>query len=104
MIARMWRGTTRAQDADAYLEFLRSIDFGYPERPGYRGVLALRAVQETEAEFVLVTFWDSEEAIHAFAGADIDQAVFYPEDDRFLMDRGESVKHFEIVAQPSLSA
>lgn len=100
MIARIWRGTTHAKDADAYLEFLRGIDFGYPAQPGYLGVLALRAVRESEAEFVLVTLWESEEAITAFAGSDIAGAVFFPEDDRYLAERGSRVKHFDIVAQP----
>jgi heme-degrading monooxygenase HmoA len=100
VIARIWRGTTRATDADEYLEFLRGVDFGYPAQPGYLGVLALRAVGESEAEFVLVTLWDSEEAIAAFAGNDIARAVFFPEDDRFLVERGSQVHHFDVVAEP----
>jgi hypothetical protein len=31
-----------------------------------------------------------------FAGDDIDQAVFYPEDDRYLIDRELTVKHFTV--------
>ncbi len=32
-----------------------------------------------------LSFWDSLEAIRTFAGDPIDQAVFYPEDDRELL-------------------
>jgi hypothetical protein len=30
-------------------------------------------------------------------GADIERAVFYPEDDRFLVGRDETVEHFDVV-------
>jgi hypothetical protein len=45
---------------------------------------------------VTISFWDSRESIVAFAGDDIDRAVFYPEDDRFLIDRETTVKHFTV--------
>jgi hypothetical protein len=46
--------------------------------------------------------WDSMEAIEAFAGEDPDVAVFYPEDDRFLVERDEFVSHYVVdrYAQP----
>jgi hypothetical protein len=31
-----------------------------------------------------------------FAGPDVERAVFYPEDDRFLVDRDETVAHYEV--------
>lgn len=98
MMARTWRGATRAEDADAYLEYLEKTGFSeYRATPGNRGVLGLRRVTGDRAEFLLVTLWDSEEAIRKFAGEDIDRAVFYPEDDRFLVEREEHVNHFEVV-------
>jgi len=100
MIARTWRGATRAEDADAYVEYLEKTGFSeYRATPGNRGVLALRNVSGGRAEFLLLTLWESEEAIRRFAGDDIDRAVFYPEDDRFLVERGERVDHFEVVWQ-----
>jgi heme-degrading monooxygenase HmoA len=98
MMARTWRGATRAEDADAYLEYLEKTGFSeYRATPGNRGVLGLRRVTGDRAEFLLVTLWDSEEAIRKFAGEDIERAVFYPEDDRFLVEREEHVNHFEVV-------
>jgi heme-degrading monooxygenase HmoA len=98
MMARTWRGATRAEDADAYLEYLEKTGFSeYRATPGNRGVLGLRRVTGDRAEFLLVTLWDSEEAIRKFAGDDIERAVFYPEDDRFLVEREEHVNHFEVV-------
>ena len=49
------------------------------------------------AEFLLVSLWDSEDAIRQFAGDDIEKAVFYPEDDRFLVERENRVSHYEVV-------
>ena len=98
MIARTWRGATRAEDADAYVEYLEKTGFHeYRATPGNRGVLALRRVDQEKAEFLLVTLWESEEAIRRFAGDEIERAVFYPEDDRFLVERGERVDHFDVV-------
>ena len=34
--------------------------------------------------------------IAGFAGDDIARAVFYPEDDRYLVDRETTVTHFEV--------
>jgi len=98
MIARTWTGATRAADADAYLDYLHATGFPeYRATPGNRGVLALRRVKGGQAEFLLLTLWDSEDAIRRFAGDDIGRAVFYPEDERFLIARGEHVDHYEVV-------
>lgn len=98
MIARTWQGATTAQDGDAYLEYLHRAGFPeYQNTAGNRGVLALRRIVKDRAEFLLISLWDSKEAIHRFAGDDIDKAVFYPEDDRFLVERDEHVTHYEVV-------
>jgi heme-degrading monooxygenase HmoA len=98
MIARTWRGATKAKDAEAYLEYLHQTGFAeYRKIAGNRGVLGLRRIADDRAEFLLVSLWESEEAIRQFAGDDIEKAVFYPEDDRFLIDRDNHVSHYEVV-------
>jgi heme-degrading monooxygenase HmoA len=100
MIARTWAGATRAADADAYLDYLHATGLAeYRATPGNRGVLALRRIAGDRAEFLLVTLWDSEEAIRRFAGEDMDRAVFYSEDERYLIARDERVRHYEVVFQ-----
>ncbi len=47
-------------------------------------------------EFLTVSFWDSLESVRGFAGDEIDSAVFYPEDDRFLVDRETLVRHYTV--------
>jgi len=100
MIGRIWRGATKARDAESYLEVLARTGLpAYRSTPGNRGVLALRRVdpESDRAEFLLLTLWESEAAIRRFAGEEPERAVFYPEDDRYLIERGERVEHFEVV-------
>ena len=105
MIARSWRGATKAKDAEAYLEYLHRTGFAeYRKTPGNRGVLGLRRIDGERAEFLLISLWESEEAIRRFAGDDIEKAVFYPEDDRFLVERDRHVSHYEVVFDGSPSS
>jgi len=60
MIARTWRGATRAQDADRYVEYLNATGLReYRATPGNQGVLALRRVHGERAEFLLIMLCDS---------------------------------------------
>lgn len=56
-----------------------------------------RDLGDGRTEVVTVSRWRSIDDIAAFAGDDISLAVFYPEDDRFLIDRELTVKHFDVV-------
>lgn len=97
MIARIWRGAVRADDAAAYALYIQETGIeGYKKTPGNRGAWALCRTEDNRAEFVTVSFWDSRQAIEAFAGQDIEKAVFYPEDERFLVDRDLTVRHYEV--------
>lgn len=37
--------------------------------------------------------------IRAFAGDDVNTAVYYPEDERYLVERDLTVAHYEVAAQ-----
>ena len=97
MIARTWRGWTRPEDADAYVEYLQETGMkGYRATPGNRSAFLLRREEGERTEFVTLSFWDDLESIKAFAGEEVDTAIFYPEDDRFLVDRETAVNHYEV--------
>ena len=97
MIARIWRGAVRAEDAAAYAAYVRRTGIeGYRRTPGNRGAWLLWRVDGDRAEFVTVSLWESRAAIEGFAGQDIDMAVFYPEDDQFLVERDLTVRHYEV--------
>ncbi len=105
MIARTWRGSVRADDAESYLDYLRGTGLAaFAATPGNLGALALRRIIGGRAEFLLISFWESDEAIRGFAGDDAARAVFYPEDERFLVERDEHVDHFEVVHRSGLRA
>ncbi len=98
MIARTWRGSVRPTDAEDYVDYLKRTGFvGLGSTPGNLAVLGLRRVTAERGEFLLISLWESEAAIRHFAGEHIERAVFYPEDERFLVDRDEHVDHFEVV-------
>lgn len=99
MIARTWWGATRAEDADAYLAYLEATGLrAYRATPGNRGAYALRRLVDGRAEFLLVSLWDSMDAVRAFAGPDPERAVFYDEDARFLVARDAHVAHHDVVS------
>jgi heme-degrading monooxygenase HmoA len=104
MIARTWRGWTSAEDADRYVDYLNETGVReYRGTPGNRGVFVLRRTTDHRAEFLLVSLWDGMDAVRAFAGEDVAVAVFYPEDDAFLVDRETHADHFEVVSAPDPS-
>jgi heme-degrading monooxygenase HmoA len=101
MIARTWHGMTRAADAESYADFLqRTAAPHYGATPGNRGFFMLRRLEGDQAHFLLLTLWDSYDAIRQFAGPDVEKAHYYPEDKEFLLEFEPHVKHYEVLLQP----
>ena len=98
MIARIWRGVVRSADADDYAVYIRETGFAeYGETAGNRGAWMLRRDEGERTEFITYSLWESYDAIRGFAGDDIEVAVYYPEDERYLVEREDTVRHYEIV-------
>ena len=98
MIARIWRGAVAAADRDAYADYMDQTGVpGYAGTPGNRGVWMLCRDVDGKSEFLMFTLWDSMEAVQTFAGEAPEVAVFYPDDDRFLIEREEFVSHYEVI-------
>jgi heme-degrading monooxygenase HmoA len=97
MIARIWHGRTRASDAAAYLEYLfKSGIPAYRATPGNGGAWVLRRIEGDVAHFITLSFWESHEAIVAFAGADTAVAKYYAEDVKYLLEFEPTVTHYEL--------
>jgi heme-degrading monooxygenase HmoA len=98
MIARTWRGAVRSEDRAAYVGYLHETGIpGYKQVPGNAGAWILsRDLGNGRTEIVTLSFWESEDAIRGFAGDRIEQAVFYPEDDRYLVERDLTVRHYQL--------
>jgi heme-degrading monooxygenase HmoA len=97
MIAREWKGTVRRTDADVYADYIRRTGFtAYADTPGNRGAWLLRRDEGDRTEFVTLSLWDSVDAIRSFAGEDIEAAVLYPDDERYLIGGESTVTHYEV--------
>jgi heme-degrading monooxygenase HmoA len=97
VIARLWHGTTRLDRADAYAAFLDQR--AMPDYRGTDGNLGAQVWRRDEgdvAHFLTLSYWESEDAIRAFAGTDLLKAKYYPEDEGFLLEFEPSVVHYEV--------
>jgi heme-degrading monooxygenase HmoA len=95
MIARLWKGVAAsAAGADAYERHLTAkVLPSLSALEGHRGARVLRR----ENEFLVITFWESIEAVRRFAGADPERAVVEPEARAVLREYDERVSHYEVV-------
>jgi heme-degrading monooxygenase HmoA len=97
MVARHWRGWTRAEDADEYERLLEQKVLPDLKRiTGYRGGYVLRKDNAKESEFVVVNLFDSLESVKQFAGPDYAVAVFEPEAKRLLSRIEPEAVHYEV--------
>lgn len=92
----MWSGIVRTEDRDAYADYVERTGMAsYRATDGNLDAwLLARDLGDGRTEITTVSRWESRDAIAAFAGPDIDAAVFYPEDDGFLLEREERVRHY----------
>jgi len=101
VISRIWHGWTTPSNADAYEALLKSEIFtGIQNRriAGYKGIQLFRRSLDAEVEFVTVMWFDSLEAVRAFAGEDYDVAVV-PPSARALLSRFDArSQHYEVKA------
>lgn len=98
-VLRSWTGWIRTTDRERYAAYLRATGLAdYRATEGNRGAHALmRDLGDGRTEVRTISLWIDRTAIEAFAGADISVAVFYPDDDEFLIDRERTVEHFDVV-------
>ena len=97
MIARIWHGYTRPEDADAYEAKLKPEMLpGIGKVPGYRGGYVLRRSLENEIEFITIMIWESLDAIKAVAGPNYTVSII-PEDRlKYLVRHDGHAVHYEI--------
>lgn len=97
MIARLWHGMVPESKGDAYLEYLNRTGVpDYRATAGNRGVQVLRRTEDGRTHFLLVSLWESCDAIRAFAGDDVERARYYPVDEEYLLEMEPRVTHYEV--------
>ena len=96
----MWRGTVRTEDTDVYVDYVERTGMEeYRETPGNLDAWMLtRDLGDGTTEILTVSRWESMEAIKGFAGDDLERAVYYPEDDQYLVERDDKVRHYSQVS------
>ncbi|MEO8672231.1 MAG: hypothetical protein ABI411_13015 [Tahibacter sp.] len=100
MIARIWRGVTLATQADAYLSHLTETGLpDFEQTPGNRGVYVIRRIQGEHCEFQIISLWESMDAVRRFAGKEAERSRYYAEDEQYLLDMEQLVRHYEVAAQ-----
>ncbi len=100
MFVRMWHGRVPTAKAEAYAEFLRRR--AIPDYRAVQGNLSVSILERQEGNvthFITLTYWNSLESIKGFAGENLENAVYYPEDREYLLEFEPNVVHYEVVGQ-----
>lgn len=98
MIARVWKARCPQRHEAGFAEHLRRTGVhDASATPGFRGARILVRGIGSEAEFTLITHWDSFDSIKAFAGDDIGVARLYPGDEAYALEPDDFVLHYEVV-------
>lgn len=99
MIARVWRGYTKPEHADAYESMLKpELLPGLSTKPGFRGSYLLRQAAGEEVEFITIILWDSLDSVRALTGPDYETAVI-PEERRKHLSRYDArAAHYDVVS------
>jgi heme-degrading monooxygenase HmoA len=105
MIARVWHGYTKPENADAYEGMLKpELLPGISTKKGYIGSYLLRRDIGGETEFITIMLWDSIESIRAAAGNDYETAIIPEERRGYLSRYDDKSSHYEITSVHGLAA
>jgi hypothetical protein len=100
MNARIWHGVVPVEKADRYGRYLSESERGvndYRRLPGNHGAYLLRRDRGERTEFLLISLWESCDAIERYAGPDIDKAQYFPYDLECLLNPEPRVAHHEVI-------
>ena len=98
MIARVWHGWAKPENADQYEEHLRpELLPGLSKVPGFRGSYLLRRAAGDEVEFVTIILWEKLANVRAVAGEDYETAVIPEERKKYLKRFDGQAAHYEVV-------
>jgi heme-degrading monooxygenase HmoA len=103
VIARIWRGWTTPENADAYQQVVsQDVLPGIAARnlDGYHGAYLLRRELDDEVEFATILLFDTLEQVRAFAGEDYEAAYVPPRARAVLARFDERSAHYDTLLQP----
>ena len=100
MIIRAWRGRARRSRSDAYPKHFREVVIPVLQKtPGFLGAHLSWRPECDQVEFLVLTRWQSMDAIGAFAGSTVDRAVVEPGAVAALDDFDDTVQHYEVIEE-----
>ena len=98
MIARIWHGRTLTAKADEYERYLNASGVERMlKTDGNHGVEVLRKADGPRTDFIVISYWESVDAVKRFAGKDYQKAVILDRDREFLVEVEPNVLHYEVV-------
>jgi heme-degrading monooxygenase HmoA len=98
LIERHWRGLAKREHAEGYVEHLRNDTFPQLNTiAGFIDASILRRDVQPGVEFLIVTRWQSAQAIQAFAGRDAEIAVVPENVQRMMLEYDERARHYEVI-------
>ena len=99
MIARIWHGSTKPEDADAYESHLvPELLPGLSEKKGFQRSYLLRRAVGDEVEFITIILWDSLDDVRALAGENYEQAIIPADRLPLLTHYDAKAAHYEVVS------
>ncbi len=104
MIARLWSARTTSAQSTRYLEhFWQSVLPSLRTFDGYVSSSVLVRSHGDTVEILVMTVWQSLQAIDAFAGPDHETAVVASEAAALLTDYDRRVRHYEVAQMDGLA-
>jgi len=107
VICRMWHGWTSEANASAYKDFLLHELFPEVERElrgqGYLGYDLLQTSRDAEVEFVTLLWFESLDAVRAFAGDLYEAPVIHEKAKKLLSHYDQRTDHFTVLGSHRLA-
>ena len=100
MIARVWHGVVPVEKAEGYARYLSDGERGvrdYRGTPGNHGAYLMQRTEADRVHFLLISLWESRDAIQVYAGEEIEKARYFPYDLECLIDPEPRVTHYEVL-------
>jgi len=100
VIARVWHGKTVRERADEYERYLSGAIAKFPSIAGNLGYQMMRIDGgpdgDAYTEFQVISYWESLDAIRAYAGQDVRRTHDLPRDVEFLVDKEPYVRNYQL--------
>jgi heme-degrading monooxygenase HmoA len=97
VVAREWKGRVAPARADEYYRYLSGGVAKLRSIAGSLGVEIMRRNEAGAVEFTVISYWESREAIKAYAGQDIEKPHHLPKDRELLLELPTRVLHYDVI-------